>query len=326
MKARRRQRRAGTGPAEKRDYSHLPVGLVLRARAGFVEILPDAGGEIQVAKIRGRLKREQRRTDLCVVGDRVRFDDSGDTPMVEEVLDRRSVFSRLHPGQGRPREDVLIANLDVLLIVFAFGEPPANPRLLDRFLTIAEFNQIEPIVIANKSDMADDNQREVFAPYRELGYRVVETCALDPQSVDGVRDLLGERIGAFVGASGVGKSSLMNALDPELGLLVAETSEAHAKGRHTTRVATLFPLGSGYVADTPGIRELATWSLPDEELASCFVEMRPFLGQCRYRDCSHVGDPDCAIEEAVGEAISEERYESFLRLYEEAERPDRHGK
>jgi ribosome biogenesis GTPase len=300
------------------DEIHVE-GIVLRATAGFFEV--DTAQGLWTCKLRGRLKKEKQRTDLCVVGDRVRVEraDEG-LGTIEEVLPRRRVLSRQHPAQAR-REDVLVANLDQLFVVFAFGDPPLHPRMLDRFLVVAEHAGLDAVIVANKLDRETDEQRALFETYAKLGYPVLYTCAHRGDGIGALRERIDGHVSAFAGASGVGKSSLLNAIDPELALKVGATSDHTTKGRHTTRVATLHRVGDGYVADTPGIRELGLWELPDGELDRCFVEMRPLLGQCSFRDCRHRTEPDCAIKRAVeAGAISAERYESYRRMLEGDER------
>ena len=304
-------------------------GTVLRATAGFFEVDTDEG--VLTCKLRGRLKKVKKKTDLCVIGDRVRLtlvddEQQGLQGVIEEVEPRRTVFSRRHPGRGgRFKEDVLVANLDQLIVVFAFRDPPFHPRMLDRFLVIAEQNGIDALVVMNKLDQVDDTQRDQALVYEGLGYPVHLVSATSGAGLGALRERLGGRISAFVGPSGAGKSSLLNALDPELALRVGETSESHGKGRHTTRVATLHPMhvdgAAGYVADTPGIRELGTWDLPESELDRCFPEMRPHLGRCGFRNCVHVHEPDCAVKAAVeAGAIRAERYDSYVRMLADEER------
>ncbi|MCA9578420.1 MAG: ribosome small subunit-dependent GTPase A [Myxococcales bacterium] len=307
-------------------------GIVLRSTAGFFDVLL-ASGEVVRARLRGRLKQVRKNTDLCVIGDRVMVVETRDGGVaVEEVLPRRTVFSRQHPARGGHREDVLIANLDVLVVVMAFEAPPFVPRMIDRYLVIAEHNGVEAVVVANKLDLRieeEDYIDESLALYEGLGYRTFRTSAdtEDDPGVAALRAHLAGRVSVFSGPSGAGKSSLVNRVEPGLGLRVGSTSEAHGKGRHTTRVATLHPLADGgFVADTPGIRELAGFEIPETKLASCFREFRPYLGQCGFRSCRHLTEPGCAILAAVeAEEVDGERYESFAKLLLGEERPDRVG-
>lgn len=296
------------------------TGRVLRATAGFFEVETDDGR--LTCRMRGRLKKERRRTDLCVVGDQVTVTETAPGEgTIDAVAPRHTVFSRRHPGGGREREDVLVANLDQLFIVFAFHDPPFHPRMLDRFLVVAEQNDVAPVIVANKLDQAPEaasdpeDQRTRFARYRELDYPVCFASAVTGEGVDSLRAMLPDRVSAFAGPSGVGKSSLLNALEPGLGLAVGGTSESHSKGRHTTRVATLHPVAGGWVADTPGIRELGTWALAPDEIDRCFPDLRPFLADCRFRSCRHDAEPGCAVKAAVEAGdIRPERYDSYLRL------------
>lgn len=295
------------------------TGRVLRSQSGQVWVETERG--VVHCTLRGRLKREKKaRTDLAVIGDRVRVRmlDAEGEGVIERVETRDNRFARRQPGRrGVYKEDVLVANLDRILVVFACSSPPMNPRVLDRFLVVAELDGIEAAVVANKFDQVSREEAErQFAPYAALGYSLVYTSAKTGEGLDALERLLEGRVGAFVGPSGVGKSSLLNALAPDLGLAVASISETLDKGRHTTRVAELHPLPSGgWVADTPGIREIASFELPHAELAGCFPEMRPFLGQCRFPSCTHDHEPSCSIREAVEQgAIRPARYESYLRI------------
>ncbi len=301
-------------------------GLILRSQSGQYWVQTDHG--VVHCRMRGRLKRGRRAvTDLAVIGDRVRLTRLEEEPgegILEEVEERTNRFARRQPGsRGRYKEDVLVANLDVLFVVFACGSPPMNPRLLDRFLVLAELDRIPVEIVANKVDQVSRDEAEAaFAPYAALGYPVHYTDALTPVGVDALRARMAGALSSVVGPSGVGKSSLLNAVEPGLEAAVREISGTLHKGRHTTRVAELHPLSvGGWVADTPGIRELASFELPEGSLAECFPEMRPHLGACRFADCAHDAEPGCAIRAAVeaGE-ISEARYDSYLRIRRGEER------
>ena len=295
-------------------------GLVLRARSGFYTVTTD-DGEIVEAQLRGRVKRERRTSDIAVIGDRVRLERLPDgTGVIEDVEPRERRFSRRQPGpRGTWREDVMVANPDLVVAVFSLDRPPPNPRLVDRFLVVAEYNEVPVILVANKVDLVGtDAAHERFGPYERIGYDVLYTAAKAGAGVDELRARLAGRLSIVTGPSGVGKSTLLNAMQPGLRLATAEVSDALRKGRHTTTLAELHALdgrAGGYVADTPGIRELGLWEIPPSELAWCFPEFRPHLGSCGFNDCSHLHEPRCGVRAAVeAGAVSEERYDSYRRL------------
>ncbi|MEM7136672.1 MAG: ribosome small subunit-dependent GTPase A [Myxococcota bacterium] len=294
-------------------------GLVVRSTAGFVDVNVD--GETVRCRVRGRLKQGPKRTDLCVIGDRVTVEQiDTDSFVVTDVHPRVTRFSRRQPGRGPRKEDVLVANLDQLLITFCHGTPAFNPRLLDRFLVIAEHQSIRPLIVMNKKDLAQPGGMDWSVTYESLGYEILEVSTTDDLGTEAIRERLADRISAFVGPSGVGKSSLINQLMPGLGLGVSTVSDHHNKGRHTTRVASLYPVpGGGFLADTPGIRELGTWALPHEELDRCFPDFDDIRPRCAFRTCSHTHEPDCAVREALARGdIERGRYESYVRLREDA--------
>ncbi len=294
------------------------TGTALRARSSFYTVEAPDGSLIE-CRLRGRAKRDRQSSDIVVIGDRVVVARQPDgVGMIEEVEPRRSRFSRRQPGpRGSWREDVMVANLDLVVAVFACDRPPPNPRLIDRFLVVAEDNGVEATVVANKVDLVESGTPEAsFGAYQAIGYRVLYTAAKAGRGIDALRSHLAGRISVVAGPSGAGKSTLLNAIQPGLRLATAEVSESLGKGRHTTTAAELHRLDAGgYVADTPGIRELGLWQIPALDLAWCFVEFRPYLGACGFNDCTHLHEPRCAIRDAVaGGEISEGRYDSYRRM------------
>lgn len=295
-------------------------GLVLRARSGFYTVRTDEGDLVE-AQLRGRVKRERQTSDLAVIGDRVVLERLPDgTGAIESVEPRERRFSRRQPGpRGTWREDVMVANPDLVMAVFACRRPDPNPRLIDRFLVVAEYSDVPIVVVANKVDLVGiDAARRMFAPYEAIGYDVVHASAVDGTGIDEILQHIAGRLSIVAGPSGVGKSTLLNAIQPGLQLATADVSDALDKGRHTTTGAELHPLDGprgGWVADTPGIRELGLWEIPPTELAWCFPEFREHLGSCGFNDCSHLHEPRCGLRAAVDAgAVSDRRYDSYRRL------------
>jgi ribosome biogenesis GTPase len=297
----------------------LQSGTVLRARSGFYTVLADDGATIE-SQLRGRIKKERQTSELAVIGDRVTLaalpDGSG---VIEEVAPRRSKLSRRQPGpRGSWREDLLVANVDQVLVVFACADPMPHLRMVDRFLVVAEHNEVDAVVVANKVDLVGlDSARATFGVYERVGYPVEYVSAKEGMGIESLADRLASCTSVVIGPSGVGKSTLLNAIQPGLRIETAEVSAALHKGRHTTTSAELHRLAgsSGYVADTPGLRELGLWQIPPDELAWCFPEFRDALGSCRFNDCRHLDEPGCAVRAAVAEgAASEARYDSYRRL------------
>ncbi len=294
-------------------------GTVLRAQSGFFWVQTEAG--VLECRLRGRLKKERQATDIAVIGDTVRVVQiNPQQGVIEEVLPRRTTLARRTPGpRGAWKEDVLVANVDQVLVVCACTAPDFHPRMLDRYLVITEFNALESLIVANKVDLVGEaHARSLFATYERLAYRVIYTSARTGLGIAELYAHLAGRVSVVTGKSGVGKSSLLNAIHPDLCRKISAVSTALNKGRHTTTVAELIPLAvevGGYVADTPGIREIGLWRIPLNELDWCFREFRPFLGQCAFHNCRHRHEPDCAILAAVkcGD-ITAERYNSYLRL------------
>jgi ribosome biogenesis GTPase len=312
--------------------SDLLNGLIIKAQSGFFTVHTTAGEF--VCRVRGRLKQERRDTNLTAVGDRVRIsltDDGGG--MIEEIVERERALARLAPparGRGSrrwdrggylsEREQVIVANPDQTVFVFACAEPSPHLRMLDRLLVGAEVQDIPAVICSNKVDLVSRQEAHaLFQVYREIGYLVLYTSAVTGDGVGELHEVLQGKLSALVGPSGVGKTSLLNAMQPGLGLRVRAVSEATTKGRHTTVTPHLVPLDEGgWVADTPGIRALALFDLDPEELDAYFPDIAPLVAECQFSDCTHTVEPGCAVQDAVDEGhVSRHRYESYVRLHEE---------
>ncbi len=305
-------------------------GRVIKAISGFytVEI---KGRESVVTQIAGRLKQERHSSTIVAAGDWVTISLNSDgTGTVEAVAERKSVLSRSRPSAANrkliaDREQVLVANLDQVIFVFSVKNPKSNLRKLDRFLVVAEMNQLPAIICLNKIDLDKNGKiQQQFQRYAAIGYPVIHSSNVTGEGIEKLGDLLHNKISVLAGSSGVGKSSLLNAIQPELGIKVSAVSKATGKGMHTTRYAELFSLdGGGYVADTPGIRGIALFDLEPTELDAYFREIAPLVEQCQFSDCSHRHEPGCAVKTAVSHnKIHPARYDSYLRLRAEHEALD----
>lgn len=299
-------------------------GTVLQGTGGQWHVRAE-DGSTHIAALRGRVKHVGG--EKLAVGDDVTLElDPGDgTATILNILPRRSSLARRNPG-GMHGSRTIVANVDQVVVVFALVHPEPNEKMLDRFLVIAEANELLARVIINKTDLgAEEEARRRFDSYAALGYPVHYTSAVTGHGLDEIHQALKGRVSALSGPSGVGKSSLMNALYPGLNLRVGEISESVNKGRHTTVGALMHPLpDGGYVVDTPGLREVGLWGITVPELDRCFPELGALVGECRFADCRHTVEPDCAIRQALERGtVKRERFESYLKLREELEATDR---
>jgi len=291
-------------------------GLIIRSQSGFFAV-QTANGEL-TCHLRGRLKQGKHVGDIAAVGDRVLVTrQSEGMGSIESIEPRSKALVRLDPRPQGVYQQVILANPDQAVFVFACARPEPHLRMLDRYLVIAGRQGLPAVIVANKIDLVGREQAvEKFGFYPEIGYPVIYACAKSGEGTDELHQLLKGKISALAGPSGVGKSSLLNAIQPGLGLAVNEISEAFQKGRHTTTVRQLFPLkDGGYVADTPGMRSLALWDTEPEELDGYFPELAPLVAHCQFSDCNHKTEPGCAVRAAVeAGTVRPERYDSYLRL------------
>lgn len=312
-----------TGPAGPKIPEGSLPGTVVRAYGKFFEVQTDAGPSL-LSTVRGALKRERRKTDLVAPGDRVWVTDVGEGEgQIDAIEPRRSVLGRL-ARLTDDVEQVILANPDQVLFLFALRNPEPHLRMLDRFLVMAESRDIPALIGVNKVDLdvagpdgAPSPERGRFAPY-EASYPVLFVSSASGEGLAELAERLRGKVTAVAGPSGVGKSSLLNRLDPEGQREVGTISDATGKGRHTTTATILRRIEhepGTFVADTPGIRALSLQGVEPDDLDRWFPEFAPYLGRCFYADCTHLHEPGCAIRDAIEEGIiARPRYESYAAL------------
>ncbi len=293
-----------------RVTSFIGLHIIVRCEQTGVEYSCSVRGVLR------SLARDAR--NVVVTGDRVLFRQEGDATqgVIERVEPRHGILSRGSQG----REHILVANIDQVLIVTSAADPEFRPQLVDRYLVCAEERGILPLICISKSDLIDPTSLlPNIRAFGRAGYTVVLASTRTGEGIGRLRDLLRGRQTAVSGQSGVGKSSLLNAIDPELGLATADVSDWTHKGTHTTRRARLVPLSlGGWVCDTPGIRQFELWNISLEEVDGYYIEFRPFISYCRFPNCTHIHEDHCGVKMAVESGlISTVRYQSYLRLRED---------
>jgi ribosome biogenesis GTPase len=309
---------AGEAPAEGMPAAGVAEGMpgrVIRVH-GLQSVVEGPDGILYRCAVRRLLKSlvtDER--SIVTTGDRVWFRGAGNGEgMIERVEPRHGVLTRA----SRRREHVLVANVDQLVIVMSLVEPDLKPHLIDRYLATAEQGGLAPILCLNKADLVEHaNLQPLVGAYNQLGIPTLLTSANSGDGVDRLRELLKDRATVFSGQSGVGKSSLLNAIQPGLALKVRTVSEQTQKGRHTTTTAELIKLDfGGWVVDTPGVRQFQLWDVIPEEVEGFFAEFRPFVALCAFPDCTHTHEKKCAVKRAVDRRqISARRYHSYLGMF-----------
>ncbi|MDF2499919.1 MAG: ribosome biosis GTPase RsgA [Anaerosporomusa subterranea] len=280
-------------------------GTVIKTYNSFYYV--QSSQSVVTCTLRGRFKQERF---SLLVGDVVRFNHiTNEKGVIEEILPRRSMLKR-----------PMVANVDQVLLTFAAVNPDISCILVDRFLALVELSRLPAILCINKMDMADSADiGKIVDRYRQIGYQVIQVSAKQAWSIDQLRDILNDKVTVFAGPSGVGKSSLLNALQPGLTLTTGEVSKKIGRGRHTTRYAELLPLeAGGFVVDTPGFSFTEFTDIEENELMRCFHEFLPLLAKCRFSTCLHLKEPQCAVKDAVAAgSIFPERYDAYVALMAE---------
>lgn len=313
----------------------MAEGRVFKVESNNVYVTDDKGNDYRCS-VRGRLKNSFNlkkdklyNLDIVVVGDYVGFDINDDgTGVIEEVKTRRTSLSRKSPRikgagyRGERLEQVVAANIDNLYIITSVYDPVFNNRLLDRLIVTGESSHLNIHIIINKTDLDDENLIAPWAEiYEDIGYPVYYTSVEDNSGFENIKNDMHGKTSIFWGQSGVGKSSLLNVLFPELDLKVGEISDLHRKGKHTTVTALLVnPENDINIIDTPGIREIEPYGIKKEDLGHYFIEFTEYMHDCKFNTCTHFHEPGCMVREAVEEGnINQERYLSYLALLETIE-------
>ena len=276
-------------------------------------------GSPRLCRIRSNLFHHEPRESRISVGDEVRvdFQDSNDTGWILERLPRRTVLTRR--AADRTDSQVLVSNAETLIIVSAMKRPAFRYGVIDRLIAVGLQGGLTPVILFNKTDLAEKEELETPARlYQGIGYRVIQTSVTEKRGLGELRKLLNGAKSVFSGHSGVGKSSLIQSLFPELSIKVGEVKEKSGTGRHTTILANMYSLpGEGWLVDTPGIRELMPFGMKPQELGSYFEEFAEPSETCRFKSCSHLREPDCGVKQALEDGqITEERYRSYGMIYE----------
>ena len=291
-------------------------GLIIKLQSGFYDVETEEG--VIICRLRGRLKRGRREGDITAVGDWVKISRLEDgTGMIEEIEPRERMFSRMAPTPRGEYQQIIIANQDQAILVFACAEPAPKLRMLDRFLIVAGEAKTPAIIVFNKVDLVGiRHAKKTFGHYESIGYPVIYTSAKTGRGVKALKKQLVGKISVLAGPSGAGKSSLLNVIQPGLGLAVRDVSQTTRKGRHTTVVREMFPVsGGGYVADTPGLKALALWDIEPEEVDGYFPEISALVAECQFSNCMHLHEPGCAVKKAVESGkIHYERYKSYMLI------------
>ena len=297
----------------------MQKGRVIQSTGSWYHV--DNGEEIIQSRLPGRFRLDEKEvTNPIAVGDWVDFSTNDDgTGNIEKIYDRENYIPR-QATHGKRGEQILVANLDLAFVIQSVRKPQLKEGFIDRFLVTCEAYEIDACILINKMDLATKNDvelvEELTSLYRSIGYKVILSSIEDPDSFSGLKDLLKDSISAFIGPSGVGKTSIINVIDPEFNFKVGEISDFSNKGKHTTTFARLIPLNfGGYIADTPGIREFGLVNIEPWELSLFFPEMIEPRQHCKFSTCTHIHEPKCGVYEAYEAGdIAVSRYNSYLNM------------
>ena len=302
----------------------MPIGRVIKSTGSWYDVRNDAG-EVVLCRLRGKIRLDGlRTTNPVAVGDLVNYEKERDkdTCVIDRILPRTNVIVRKSVNLSK-ESHIIASNVDQAILVATIAQPRTSTGFIDRFTVTAEAYHIPVIIVFNKCDIYDDEQNamaeKLMKVYNAIGYESFVISAKTGQNCDRLKAIMKDKMSMFSGHSGVGKSALVNRLDPNLNIRVGEISEVHEKGKHTTTFAQMYELGfGGYIIDTPGIKEFALYDMEKETLAQRFPEMRALMHECRFNNCTHLHEPHCAIKNAVEQGlISDWRYENYCNMMDD---------
>lgn len=302
----------------------MAIGRVIKSTGSWYDVRNDAG-EVVMCRLRGKIRLDGlRTTNPVAVGDLVNYEKERDkeTCVIDKILPRTNVIVRKSVNLSK-ESHVIASNIDQAILVATIAQPRTSTGFIDRFTVTAEAYHIPVVIVFNKCDIynAEQNEQaeELMKVYNSIGYQSFAISAKTGYNCDRLENIMKDRMSMLSGHSGVGKSALVNKLDPSLNIRVGEISEVHEKGKHTTTFAQMYELGfGGYIIDTPGIKEFALYDMEKETLAQRFPEMRALMHNCRFNNCTHVHEPHCAIKNAVEQGvIADWRYENYCNMMDD---------
>lgn len=300
--------------------SNLIEGLIVRAHGRTVYARLENEHEEKICYIRQSLRRSSEALNPVAVGDRVyiQLEENDERGVVVDLVSRKNKLSRRASSEWGGREQILAANLDQIIVVVAARQPDPNINKIDRLLVITEACEIPAVLCFNKIDLENEDIQNIIKIYENAGYPCLTISAITGQNMEQLKELLKDKLSILFGSSGVGKSTILNVLQPDLSVRVRETSEKTGKGKHTTTNAQMFDLSfGGAIVDTPGLKELSIWGVDQIGLSLCYPEFVPHLDDCYFDDCIHVTEPNCAVKAALEKKqIHPLRYQSYCRILE----------
>ena len=302
----------------------MPIGRVIKSTGSWYDVRNDAGDVMQ-CRLRGKIRLDGlRTTNPVAVGDLVNYEQERDkdTCVIDKILPRTNVIVRKSVNLSK-ESHIIAANVDQAILVATIAQPRTSTGFIDRFTVTAEAYHIPVVIVFNKCDLYNEEQNaaaeELMRVYNSIGYQSFVISAKTGENCDRLKAIMKDKLSMFSGHSGVGKSALVNRLDPGLNIRVGEISEVHEKGKHTTTFAQMYELNfGGYIIDTPGIKEFALFDMEKETLAQRFPEMRALMHDCRFNNCTHLHEPHCAIKNAVEQGvIADWRYENYCNMMDD---------